>query len=261
MDLLDGLTVLVSGSGPGLGRATAAAVLREGGRVVLGDLDEARARAVQDEFDPSGDRSAVARMDITSDEDCSVVVELARARFGSLQGLVHVAALDTVVGGMLEGGFEDLERTHDVNVIGTMRLTRAAVPLLEIEGGSVVVINSVGGFRPRANPLRFAYGTSKGALLTAARYLAAELGPRRIRVNSIAPGFKWGPALEQYFRDEAPRRGVTFESMVAEMSAEVALGELADDDDIADAAVFFLSRLAKRVTGQTLVVDAGGYYH
>ena len=259
MGLLDGRVVVVSGAGPGLGRETAVAALREGARVVLGDLECERARAIRAELDPSGERSLAQHLDITSEGACRALVAAAEARFGRLDGLVNVAAFDTAVGGLLDGGLEDWDRSAEVNVKGTLRMTRAAVPLLRVHGGSVVVISSVALFRPRLEVLRFAYGVSKGALFTAARYLARELGPAGIRVNTIAPGWKWGPVLERWAREEAVRRGISFEEMVAGMQAEVALRKLASDADIANSVVFFLSDLSSHVTGQCLVVDGGGY--
>ena len=257
--LLEQRVVLVSGVGPGLGRSVAAAALREGALVALGDLDGERARGIRDELDPGGARSLVAWLDITSDASCADLVAQVKARFGRLDGVVHVAALDHVVGGLLEGGLDDWDRTSEVNVKGTLRMTRAAVPMLQEHGGSVVVIGTVGAFRPRIEVLRFAYAMSKGALLTAVRYLARELGRHRIRVNTIAPGFKWGPVLEAWAKGEAEKRGVPLREVVAGLERETSLGSLASDDDIADSVVFFLSDLSAKVTGQTLVVDAGAY--
>jgi len=259
--LLDGRVVMVSGVGPGLGRATAAAVLREGASVVLGDLDTVRLETIRHELDPDGGHSSAIGLDITQDPDCNAIVEAARERFGRLDGVVHVAALDTVEGGLLESGFDDWDRAADVNVKGTLRLTRASVPPLRERGGSVVVIGTVGAIRPRRETLRFAYGASKGALLTAARYLALELGRDAIRVNTVAPGWKWGPVLEGWAHDEAERRGVTLDEIVAELASETALRRLATDADVANAVVFLLSDLAAAITGQLLVVDGGGYYH
>jgi NAD(P)-dependent dehydrogenase (short-subunit alcohol dehydrogenase family) len=259
LGLLDGRVVVVSGAGPGLGRETAAAALREGARVVLGDLEPARAEAIRAELDPQGERSLAAHLDITSEERCQALVAAADARFGRIDGLVHVAAFDTPVGGLLDGGFEDWDRSAEVNVKGTLRMTRAAVPLLRVRGGSIVVISSVAAFRPRVEVLRFAYGASKGALFTAARYLARELGPLGIRINTIAPGWKWGPVLEQWAREEAVRRGISWEDMLAWMHADVSLHQLATDADIANSVVFFLCELSSRVTGQCLVVDGGSY--
>ncbi|MEZ4334420.1 MAG: SDR family oxidoreductase [Myxococcota bacterium] len=259
MGLLEDRVVLVSGVGPGLGRAVAAAVLREGGAVVLGDLDGARAASIREELDPDGQRSLAGVLDITSEAACAALVEEAATRFGRLDGLVHVAALDHLHGGLLAGGLDDWDRTSAVNVKGTLQMTKAALPLLQRQGGSIVVIGTVGVVRPRAEVLRLAYAMSKGALLTGVRYLARELGPHAIRVNTVAPGFKWGPVLEDWARGQAAQRGVALEDVVAGLERETALGRLASDADVADSVVFFLCDLSARVTGQLLYVDGGSW--
>jgi NAD(P)-dependent dehydrogenase (short-subunit alcohol dehydrogenase family) len=249
--LLADRVVLVSGVGPGLGRAVAEAALREGARVALGDLDAERARGIARALDPGGTRSLVFPLDITSDAACTAFVAEIEARFGRLDGVVHVAAL--------EGGLDDWDRTAAINVKGTLQMTRAAVPLLQRGGGSVVVIGTIGVVRPRLESLRFAYAMSKGALRTAVRYLARELGPHRIRVNTVAPGFKWGPVLEAWANEQAAKRGVPLGEVVAGLERETALGSLASDDDVANSVVFFLSDLSAKVTGQILYVEAGSY--
>lgn len=259
-NLLDGKVVLVSGVGPGLGRSCAAAALAHGARgVAMGDLDGDRVAAIASSLDPSGTRTLTAAIDVRSQADIDSFIGAVRDRWTTLDAVVHVAAYDTAVGGLLEGGLADWERAAAVNVHGTLALTQAAVPLFADHGGSIVIIGTIGVVRPRAGSLRLAYGMSKGALLTAARYLAVELGPRKIRVNTVAPGFKWGPVLEGYLRGVAASTGRPFDELVDEIRAEAAMGEIATDDDIADSVVYFCSDLSQRVTGQVLHVDAGGY--
>ena len=259
MGLLEGRVVLVSGVGPGLGRSVAAAALREGARVALGDLEGERAAAIRDELDPDGTRSLVTALDITRDESCRAFVDTVKAHFGRLDGVVHVAAIDHLVGGLMEGGLDDWDRTASVNVKGTLQMTRAAVPMLQERGGSIVVIGTIGVVRPRAEMLRFAYAMSKGALVAGVRYLARELGRHQIRVNTVAPGFKWGPVLEQWALGQAEKAGISLEELVAKLAADTSLGSLASDDDVANAVVFFLSDLSSKVTGQLLYVEAGSY--
>ncbi|MBY0402068.1 SDR family oxidoreductase [Myxococcota bacterium] len=259
MGLLEGRVVLVSGFGPGLGRSVGKAVLLQGGSIVVGDLDGARAEAIRHELDPDAKRSVASTLDITSGASCDALVEQARRRFGRLDGVVHVAALDHVVGGLLEGGLDDWDRTAEINVKGTLRMTKAAVPLLQERGGSVVVIGTNGVYRPRIEVLRFAYAMSKGALLTGVRYLARELGRLRIRVNTVAPGFKWGPVVEAWAEGQAEARGISVREIVEGLERETSLGVLASDDDVADSVVFFLSDLSAKITGQLLVVDSGTY--
>lgn len=258
MGLLDGRVVLVSGVGPGLGREVASAVLREGGSFVATDVEAERAEGIRADLDPSGDRSLALAVDITDDDACAAAAPRIQERFGRLDGLVNVAAFDAAVGGLLDDGLlEDWDRSAEVNVKGTLRLTRAVAPLLQAQGGSIVVIGSTSFARPRRTRWNIAYGMSKGALVTATYYLAEELGPHGVRANTVAPGWKWGPVVESYFDGEAARQGVDRDVLVAGICEELSLRRMATDGDVANAAVFFLSDMSRSVTGQTLFVDGG----
>ena len=104
------------------------------------------------------------------------------------------------------------------------------------------------------------YASSKGALLTAAQTLAKELGPDRIRVNSVVPGWMWGPPVQTYVSWKSRERGMPEEEFVAEIVANIPLGEIPPQEDVADAVVFFASDLARSVTGQTLDVNGGEWF-
>jgi NAD(P)-dependent dehydrogenase (short-subunit alcohol dehydrogenase family) len=190
--ILSGKTLVVSGVGAGLGREVARCALRDGARVVLGARTRSKLEALAKELDPSGERVAPVVADITDEGDCEALARTAAERFGSLDALVQVAALDAVFGGLLDGDLEDWRRTYETNVVGSMRLVRAAVPHLErAGGGSVVLIGSQASLLPLVPQL--AYAASKGALLSSMYHLAKELGPRRIRVNTVVPTWMWGP--------------------------------------------------------------------
>lgn len=255
--LLDGRVVVISGTGPGLGLQTARAVLREGGNVVLGDrLDHVEALRAQ--LDPGGTRSAAVIGDISDSVSCETVVRTAADRFGRLDALVNVAAVDRVFGGLMDGSLDDWDLAAGVNVKGTLQLTKAAVPLIESTGGGAVIF--IGSYAAVARDETFAllaYGTTKAAMMTAAWYLARELGPRGIRVNTVAPGYKWGPVLEGVLREQAQALGVDIEEVVKPIRDSLALRRIPTDVDVANAIVFFCSDLAASITGQTLFVDAG----
>jgi NAD(P)-dependent dehydrogenase (short-subunit alcohol dehydrogenase family) len=228
--------------------------------VALGDLDASRLHAIAAELDAAPDRQLVTRLDVTDPQAVTALVASVRERWGRVDGLVHVAALDTVIGGLADGDLDDWDRVSAVNVRGTLALTRDVLPLMGA-GASIVIIGSIGAVRPRYGSLRLAYGASKGALATAARYLATELGPKGIRVNTVAPGWKWGPILAGYLESISASTGRTVEELLEGLRAETAMHDIASDDDVADSVVYFLSDLSKKVTGQTLHVGAGGYFH
>ena len=257
MGLLDDRVVLVSGVGRGLGYQVGAAVLREGGRAALGDRFP-HVYDLQKELDPSGEKSMAAVCDITDHARCDGLINEVTARFGRLDGLVHVAAADRIFGGLLDGSLEDWDLAASINVKGTLALTKAAVPLLrEDGGGSVVVVGSIGAVARDSHFDMLAYGASKGALRTAAWYLSRELGPLGIRVNTVAPGFKWGPVLEAALQAEADARQVELEEVVAPIRDGLALRRIPTDADVANVVVFLCSSYSDGVTGETVHIDGG----
>lgn len=260
MTILEGKTVIVSGVGPGVGREIARVALRDGANVVVGARQAGRLAGIAAELDPTATRIVDCPTDITDEEACQALVAAAVDRFGGLDAVVHVAAYDRVMGGIEQTSDADWERVLITNVLGTMRLTRAAVPALRARGGgAVVIIGSQQFAKPSAAVPQLAYGTSKGALWSAALNLAQQLGPDRIRVNTVVPTYMWGPAVEGYVNRAAADRGVAPDVITRGITANLPLGEIPLDDDVAEAVSFFCSDRARMITGQTLFVNAGEY--
>lgn len=257
MALLAGKTVVVSGVGPGLGRQVAAAVVRDGGRAVLGARTEASLAKTAAELDPGGARTAYRVADITDEAQCEALAALAVERFGRIDAVVHVAALDSHFGGLQDADFAAWRAVLDVNLLGTLRMTRACLPSLKEGGGSVVFIGTQSAVAAPSQVRQAAYAASKGALTSAMYSLARELGPHRIRVNTVLPGWMWGPPVRAFVRLTAQAEGVPEAAVLERLTERVALPELAADTDVADAAVFLASDRARAITGQSLLVNAG----
>jgi NAD(P)-dependent dehydrogenase (short-subunit alcohol dehydrogenase family) len=260
--LLRGKTVIVSGVGEGLGREVAQAAHDQGANVVLGARTEANLVKAADGFDAA--RVAYAPTDITSQEDCERLVGLAVERFGALDGLVNVAAMDQVFGGVTDADFGDWRAVFEVNVVGTLQLSKTAIPHLAREtreGGTtgIVHILSQSMWVPATEVAQAAYAASKGALLSATYGMAKELGPRRIRVNAVVPSWMWGPMVQGYVAWTAATQKVPEEQVLGSITGRMALPEMASDGDVANAAVFMVSPYAGGITGQSLAVNAGDY--
>ncbi len=257
MSLLAGRTVVVSGVGPGLGHQVAAAVVRDGGNAVLGARTEANLAKSAAEIDPGGERTAYRRTDITDESQCEALAGLAVERFGRIDGVVHVAALDSYFGGLADADFVTWQSVLDVNLLGSLRMTRACLPALKERGGSVVFIGTQSAVAAPSQVRQAAYAASKGALTSAMYSLARELGPDRIRVNTVLPGWMWGPPVQAYVRFAAQSEGLGEPEVLKRLTDRMALPELATDGDVADAAVFLVSDRARAITGQSLLVNAG----
>ncbi|MFD5769436.1 SDR family oxidoreductase [Streptomyces sp. NPDC127049] len=257
--LLQGKTVVVSGVGTGLGHRVAEAVVRDGGNAVLGARTEANLVKTAAAIDPTGGRrTAHLATDITDEAQCAALAALAVERFGGIDAVVQVAAWDSYFGGLADADFATWQGVLDVNLLGTLRMTRACLPALRAGGGgSVVFIGTQSAVAAPTQVQQAAYAASKGALTSAMYSLARELGPERIRVNTVLPGWMWGPPVEAFVRFTAQAEGVDEAEVLARLTSRMALPDLATDGDVADAVAFLASARARAITGQSLLVNAG----
>jgi len=257
--ILEGKVVAVSGVGPGLGREVAAIALRDGARVVIGSRRESRLEKIARELDPSGERIAWCSVDVADAARCEALMQTAADRFGGLDAVVQVAALDTLFGTIESTSADDWRSSLETNVLGTIQVVRAAVPHLRARGGgSVVLIGSQAMWKPPQMD-QIAYAAAKGGLVSAMYHMVRELGPDRIRVNMVIPTWMWGPPVERYIQWQAKERGVSPESVKAEITAHMPLGEIPADEDVAEAVAFFCSDRSRMITGETLLVNAGEF--
>jgi enoyl-[acyl-carrier protein] reductase I len=189
--------------------------------------------------------------DVASDDDIKAVFERLGAEFGALDFVVHAAAFAPPA--ELEGAFLDTSRDGfrtalDISAYSLIALARGAAPLMESRGGSIVALTFLGSDRvfPHYNVM----GVAKAALESSVRYLAADLGPKNIRVNAVSAG----PIKT------VAARGISGFSKILQLYPERApLRRNVDTGDVAESAAFLLSNAARGITGEVLMVDAG--YH
>ncbi len=256
--ILEGKTVVVTGVGPGLGGEVAKLVLRDGGNAVLAARSADKLAGIAAELDPSGERVAQLPTDIGDAEQCRALATLATERFGTVDGVVQVAAYDGLLAGLEGTGDDDWHAVLGTNVVGTMHVVSAMAEAMGDRGGSIVFIGSQSSVLPPVME-QLAYASSKGALHAAMFHLAKSLGPRRIRVNTVVPTWMWGPPVQMYVQWQVADRGISEEEVVGEITANMPLGEIPADEDVAESAVFLCSDRARMITGQTLYVNSGEY--
>lgn len=254
--LLRDRVACVSGVGPGLGREIALHLAREGADLVLSARRTEVLASTAREVEALGRRALAVPGDVTRAADRHAIVSKTREAFGRLHVLVNNAYNP---GTYLPFERDDLEHWRapfEVNVLGSLGLTQELLPLLRAAGGaSVVMVNSMIVRRPL--PTMGGYAASKAALLAASKTLARELGPFGIRVNSVLPGYIWGPALEGYFAQQARSRGVEPRAVYDEVAREIALGRIPTSEEVARAVLFFASDLSAAATGASLDVNGG----
>jgi len=258
--LLTDRVAIVSGIGPGMGRDISLALAREGADVVLAARGADKLEAVAADVRARGRRALCVPTDIASAADCRRLVEAAQREFGRIDVLVNNAFKGGLEPLMADASVDEWRKIFDVNVFGSLQLTQAAIPHMRNgRGGSIVFINSMS--MRIIEPKFGGYAASKGALLIAAQTLAKELGRDKIRVNTVVPGYIWGPALQGYFKLLAQQEHTTPEAVYDKIAARTALNHIPTSEEIADAVIFFASDLSRVITGQALDVNGGHFFH
>jgi NAD(P)-dependent dehydrogenase (short-subunit alcohol dehydrogenase family) len=249
---MKGKAVIVTGGAMGIGFAIAEDLAARGAALII--ADRAGARDAANRLQQAGHQAIGIDVDVADETAVQAMAENAEAAFGHVDALVNNAGIYST---LQPKNFEDIDlaefrRVLDVNVIGVFLCTRALVPAFVRQGGGRVV-NISSGVAFKGNPLMAHYVASKGAVISLTRALATELGGRNILVNSVAPGFTLSdgvnanPALVAGVKGPSLRNRILARDMTA--------------NDLVGAVAFFVGADASFVTGQTLVVDGGAYYH
>ncbi len=254
---MDGKVALVVGAGPGIGRACALAYAEAGCDVVVAARRPEPLQALAAEVAGLTGRSVEPVVaDLADLDSCVALVDAAVARFGGVDALVTVA---TAGGGQIpiDGADWDHWRwSFEVNVIGTLEVSRAAARSMAERGGGAIV--NVGTFGTHSLPARqAAYTSTKQAVLSASKTLAKEVGPAGTRVNFVTPGYVEGDNLDQLFQGVADRTGETVDAVSARMAKTAALRRHVTAEDIAETVLFLCSERGRGITGVEIPVTAG----
>jgi NAD(P)-dependent dehydrogenase (short-subunit alcohol dehydrogenase family) len=240
--VLMGKTALVTGAGQGNGRAIAKGLAKAGAKVIVTDLNEENAKAVAQEIARSGGTAAAYGLDVTSPQQCEAVA----LAVGNIDVLVNNAGIIIREGIDSPSVDSNLERTLDVNVLGTFRPIHAWLKALRATKGVIVNVGSIASTTGIPNVV--GYSPSKGAVKMLTQALAVELAKDGIRVNAIAPGVIETP-MTSYTR-EAPER-------LDKFMMRTPMGRVGQAEELVGPVVFLASDMATYVTGVTLPIDGG----
>jgi 2-keto-3-deoxy-L-fuconate dehydrogenase len=244
---LAGKTALVTAAGQGIGRATALAFVREGARVVATDINGDALAALAAECG-----CATQRLDVT---DAAAVTAAARA-VGPVDALFNGAGF-VHAGTVLDCTEEEWAFAFELNVRSMFRTIKAFLPgMLERGRGSIINMASVAGSIKGA-PNRFAYGTTKAAVIGLTKAVAADFITRGVRCNAICPGTVESPSLRDRIAAQAKASGQTTAQVEAAFVARQPMGRIGRAEEIAALAVYLASDESAFTTGTAQVIDGG----
>lgn len=248
---LGGKSVLISGGTSGIGLAASREFLAEHASVTLLGRQESRgAQAIDRLAEFPKQRMRFIAADVRNEEDCRRAVKAACDCFGGLDILINSAGI------YAEGALTDMKEAKlrailETNVMGTMLLSKAAIPALIKRKGTIVNIASDAGLH--GNYFASVYCASKGAVVLFTRALALELAAKKVRVNAVAPG----DILTEMTEEQLSASSLSHEEALREMASVYPLSRIGKAKEVADLIVFLASSRAAFITGSVYAIDGG----
>ena len=246
MKRFDGKSVLVTGAGSGIGRATAIRFAAEGARVLAADVNERGVEETAATIREAGGTVRTKLCDVSNPDAVKETVALAVKEHGGLYALANVAG----IGGFqrtTEVTLEQWNRFLAINLTGTFLMCQAALPHILASNGAIINTGSVAGVK--SHPYSAAYCASKGGVVLMTKALAVEYGRKGIRINVVCPGGIETPIFAQF---QLPA-GVS----QAALQKIMPLGRMGKPEEIAGTIAFLASDDAMYVNGAAIVVDGG----
>jgi NAD(P)-dependent dehydrogenase (short-subunit alcohol dehydrogenase family) len=246
MNRFDGHCVVITGGASGIGEATARAIVKEGGKVLIADLQEDRGRALAEEL---GAAAIFQKTDVTVESDIATAIERAEKELGPLTGLVNSAGIIGAVGSICDTTVEAYDRTMAIHVRAAFLTIKHAARMMKLRRkGSIVSLTSTAGLLGGLGP--HAYTVAKHAIIGLTKSAASELSAHGIRINAVAPAGTVTPMTTAL-------AGGNTKAITKGIADSSPLGFALYPEDVANGILYLLSEDARYVTGHTLAIDAG----
>lgn len=243
MSVFQDKVVVMTGAGQGAGKDMALRCYQEGAAVCLLDLNGDNLHKIEREAAPDPQRFATYTVDVSDPAQVTAAINDIGGRFGRIDALVNNAGV--LHKGMIETSTDEHIRLMvNVNLLGPMFCTRAAVPYMKEKGGNIINVASILATFP--NTGSGAYGAAKAGMIVLTRVWAAELAPYNIRVNCYAPGVLNTPMAADVIQHRAESK-----------LSQIALRRFGETEDAFELVRFFCSPSASYITGQTIGLDGG----
>ncbi|MFO7835751.1 MAG: SDR family NAD(P)-dependent oxidoreductase [Candidatus Thorarchaeota archaeon] len=241
---LEGKVAIVTGAAQGIGQGITLKLAERGAKVVVSDIAE-DVKEVVKEIEESGQQAISLLADVTDPEQVEKMVQSALDKWGQLDILVNNAGIYPYKS-LMAMDESDWDKVIDINLKGVFNSTKAALPALKKDGGSIInmasIAGTVVGYRDLAH-----YSASKAGVLGFTRAAALELAPNKIRVNAIAPGAIQTPTVDKTLTKELREKTI----------ASIPWQRMGTPEDIANVVAFLASDESEYITGQLLIVDGG----
>lgn len=243
--------VIVTGAARGIGAATVANLVTQGIHVIAADSNGEVLRQALAKIDLHEALTSAVIGDVTSEEDCQKIAQVAQARGVRIKGLVNNAAVGAFNMSVEKTSYDQWQRIISINLTSIYLMSKYALPLIrQAGGGAVINISSIHAFATSTGVAP--YAAAKGGVLALTRTMALDLAPDNIRVISIHPGATNTPMLHEH----AAREGKSLDELGFPTS-ENAIGRIAEPEEVADVIAFALSRAASFITGSSITPDGG----
>ena len=242
--------IIVTGGGTGVGAKCAVLAAKQGARVIINyNSSSTEAKKTLSQCETSGGSAVMVQGNVTVDQDCKKITDLAVTRWGGIDGLINNAGITKFASAKDLGSLssDDFINIYKTNVVGAYQMIRACEPYLRVSSGSVVNISSIAGIKAIGSST--AYIASKSALNAITASLARALAPE-IRINAICPGLVDTNWHSNRFAENE------YATFLKNYEKTVPLNKAAKPEDIADTALWLISS-GKLITGETILVDGG----
>ena len=249
---------IVTGAASGIGKEIALVYAREGGKVVIADLNLEAAQATADELKAAGHQAMAIAMNVVDEAQVNAGIAGVLEAWGRIDVLVSNAGIQ-IIHPVEEFPFEDWKKLLSIHLDGAFLTTKACLPHMYKAGsGSVIYMGSV--HSKEASKLKSAYVTAKHGLIGLAKAVSKEGAEHGVRANVICPGFVRTPLVDKQIPEQARTLGISEEDVIKKvMLADTVDGKFTTVEDVAQVALLFASFPSNALTGQSLVVSHGWF--
>ncbi len=248
---------IVTGAASGIGKEIALIYAREGGKVVIADLNQPAAQATADEVKQSGGTAMAVAMDVTNEEQVNAAVAAVVAAYGGIDVLVSNAGIQ-IVHPVEDFPYSEWKKMLAIHLDGAFLTTKACLPHMYAgkRGGSIIYMGSV--HSKEASVLKAPYVTAKHGLIGLSKTIAKEGAKYGVRSNVICPGFVRTPLVDKQIPEQSKALGISEDDVIKKvMLKDTVDGEFTTIQDVAEVALLFAAFPSNALTGQSLIVSHG----